>query len=246
MPARSLSKHSRRSKSDGSARHHSHKSRRSKSAGSGHHRSLSKHRSMSGGRHHKVNKLHHHFAKHVILPVAKKELVKMYMSGVGIHKRHPAHRMKHFTTAQAGRLARTAKLHMKSKLHGKGFWDQLKRIGKNLLSKFSSSDTLKKIFLDPAVFMAASEGLATGNPLEALGAAAAVVAKNVAAASAESIGESLAEGGKLRRSRKHKSRSRSRKRSNSPVSGGKHRSKSHHSKHRSHSRHVSAYTAITQ
>ncbi len=86
--------------------------------------------------HHHVHHIHTHIAKHVILPLAKKELLSVCMKGAGIHKK----RSMKFTSVQAGRLARLAKKQMK----GRGFLDRLKKIGSSVLSKFTDVGNLKK------------------------------------------------------------------------------------------------------
>ena len=59
--------------------------------------------------HHHVHHIHTHVAKYFILPVAKKELLSVWMKGAGIHKRKS---MK-ATPVKASRLARLARNHVK-------------------------------------------------------------------------------------------------------------------------------------
>ncbi len=118
-----------------------------------------------------VHKVHLHLAKKVILPVIKKHLVKQWMTGTGIHKKKS---MK-ITSPVALKLAHKAK---KMMMKGSGFWDDLKNVGSSIIKHFTDTDTLKRIFLDPQILTAAVEGLASGNPLESLGAVAGVIAKN--------------------------------------------------------------------
>ena len=172
----------------------------------------------------------HHLAKSVILPIAKRELLTMWGKGIGIHKKGKII----FSHAQAGRMARIASKHMK----GGGFWSTLKNIGSSVLKRFSNPETLRKIFLSPDVLQAAITGLASGDPLEALGDVGALVAKNVGQNLLEGIGEG-AEGGHLVRHRSrsaHRSRSRSAPRSRSLTGGRKHSVK----RRSSHKRSISA------
>ncbi len=111
-----------------------------------------------------------------------------------------------FTPVQASKLARLARKHMK----GRGFWNRLKKIGSSVLSKFTDVGNLQKIFLSPDVLTAAMEGLASGNPLEALGSASAVVAKNIALNVAQGITEGATGGRLTKRKSVRKSVSKSR------------------------------------